>query len=197
MEITELNTNPLVEFQTWFDLAKQTSLPHPNAMTLATATKSGKPSARVVLLKGIEEEGLVFYTNYESRKGRELEENPQAALVFHWDLLRRQVRFEGTIERVSPETSNAYFQTRPRESRLAAWASEQSAALSHRSVLEERVGKLREEYANQTIPLPPFWGGYRLVPQQVEFWAEAPNRLHDRFCYTKQAQHWNIVRLSP
>ena len=197
MELSDMHADPLVEFQKWFELAQKTALPHPNAMTLATATKSGTPSARIVLLKDIEDEGLVFFTNYESRKGRELEQNPQAALVFHWDLLRRQVRFEGKMGRISSEASKAYFQTRPRESQLAAWASAQSETLANRNILQARVSELREHYADQPIPLPPFWGGYRLVPQRIEFWAEAPNRLHDRFCYTKQATQWKAVRLSP
>ncbi len=197
MEITDLHLDPMIEFEKWFNLAKETDLPHPNSMVLATSTKQGKPSARTVLLKELDKTGFVFYTNYESRKGEELEKNPFAALVFHWDILRRQIRIEGTTERISQKTSEVYFQSRPRESRLAAWASEQSSVISGRNALERRMVELSEKYTDQEIPLPPFWGGYRVVPQQIEFWIEAPNRLHDRFCYTKQLLNWSIKRFAP
>ena len=198
MEITDLHANPVVEFEKWFHLAEETDLPHPNSMTLATTTKEGKPSARVILLKEFDEEGFVFYTNYQSRKGEELQKYPFAVLVFHWDVLSRQIRIEGKVERVSQKMSDAYFQSRPRESCLAAWASDQSQVIADRSVLEERVATLKKKYANRDIPLPPFWGGYRLIPEAFEFWIEAPNRLHDRFWYTKQPPPaWTIKRLAP
>ncbi|MBF0279263.1 MAG: pyridoxamine 5'-phosphate oxidase [SAR324 cluster bacterium] len=198
MEITDLHRDPIAEFEKWFALAKKTDLPHPNSMALATASKDGKPSVRVVLLKEVDESGFVFYTNFESRKGDDLEKNPFAALGFHWDVLRRQIRIEGSVERVSDLTSETYFQSRPRESCLAAWASEQSKEIPDRMVLEKRFDELRKKFENQKIPLPPFWGGYRVIPEQIEFWIEAPNRMHDRFCYQKQNESiWSIKRLAP
>ena len=198
MEISDLNPDPILEFEKWFKLAEETDLPHPNAMTLATTTSDGKPSSRVVLLKTVDARGFVFYTNFESRKGRELAQNPCAALVFHWDILRRQIRIEGNVERTVGEQSKTYFQSRPRDSQLAAWISEQSAVIENRAVLEEKMAKLEEKYTNQAIPVPPFWGGYRVIPDEIEFWLEAPRRLHDRFRYRKpDLSRWSIQRLSP
>ncbi len=166
-------------------------------MTLATATKEGKPSARLVFYKGITNKGFLFYTNYESRKGRELLENPMAALVFYWPSLHYQVRIEGNIEKVSQEESNRYFQTRSRESQLGAWASNQSEIIAGREVLEERIARLQHKYEGKEIPCPPFWGGFCLVPETFEFWIGRTNRLEDRFCYVRGSNDWEIVRLSP
>ena len=198
MEISDLNTDPILEFEKWMKLAKETKLPHPNAMTLATSTNDGKPSARIVLLKNIDARGFVFYTNYESRKGRELSQNPHAALVFHWDVLRRQIRIEGKVERIVGEQSESYFHSRPRDSQLAAWISEQSVVIDNKSILEDKMAQWEEKYSHRSIPVPPFWGGYRVIPHQIEFWIEAPRRLHNRFCYRKQNfSQWTIQQLAP
>jgi pyridoxamine 5'-phosphate oxidase len=169
-----------------------------NAATLATADKTGRPSARIVLLKGIDERGFVFFTNYDSRKGRELEDNPRATLVFYWSDQERQVCVAGEVSKVPREESEAYFKTRPRGSRLAAWASRQSEVIADRAALEARWQSLQKQYPGEDIPLPPAWGGYVLSPQRIEFWQGRPNRLHDRFCYLKQPDNtWRIDRLSP
>jgi pyridoxamine 5'-phosphate oxidase len=169
-----------------------------NAATLATADKQGRPSARVVLLKGVDERGFVFYTNYDSRKGRELAENPQAALVFYWADLERQVCIAGEVTRLSPAESEAYFKTRPKGSRLAAWASRQSEVIASRAVLEHLWKELQAKYPGEEVPLPPYWGGYVLSPARIEFWQGRSNRLHDRFRYTKQTDGaWRVERLSP
>lgn len=191
-------TDPFTQFRAWFDAALQANLPEPNAMTLATATPDGVPSARVVLLKGVDERGFVFFTNYESRKGNELAANPHAALVFYWPELERQVRIEGDVERVSAEESDAYFQSRPFGSRIGAWASAQSRPIEGRAWLEQRVAELEARYADGDIPRPPYWGGYRVIPRAVEFWQGRPSRLHDRLRYTRQDDgSWRIERLSP
>jgi pyridoxamine 5'-phosphate oxidase len=189
--------DPIQQFQHWFDQAVTAQLPEPNAMTLATATAAGVPSARIVLLKGVDERGFVFYTNYESRKGRELSENPQAALVFLWQALERQVRIEGRVEQVSDEEADAYFHSRPLESRLGAWASNQSQVIPNREVLEQRFQELQEKYQNQEVPRPPYWGGYRVIPHWLEFWQGRPSRLHDRLCYRLEGNQWIIERLAP
>ncbi|HEV2092491.1 MAG TPA: pyridoxamine 5'-phosphate oxidase, partial [Rubrobacter sp.] len=157
----------------------------------------GRPSARVVLLKGFDGRGFVFYTNYEGRKGRELEENPRAALLFYWGELERQVRVEGSVSRTSEEESDAYYASRPRGSRLGAWASEQSRAVEGREVLEDRIGDLEAEYEGREVPRPPFWGGYRVEPEVVEFWQGRENRLHDRIAYRREDGGWKIERLQP
>jgi pyridoxamine 5'-phosphate oxidase len=168
------------------------------AMTLATTDKQGQPSARVVLLKGVDERGCIFYTNYESRKGQELAENPNAALVFYWSDQERQVNIAGEISKLPAAESDAYFHSRPRGSRLAAWASKQSAVIRDRAELEERWVQMERQYADKDVPRPPFWGGYVLRPSRVEFWQGRANRLHDRFCYTRQGESdWIIERLSP
>lgn len=167
-------------------------------MTLATATADGKPSARMVLMRGFDQRGFVFYTNYDSRKGVELADNPQAALVFHWPPLQRQVRIEGRVERVSQAESEAYFHSRPAGSQLSAWSSQQSQAIESRAQLEAQLQAVTERFVGQTIPLPPFWGGFRVVPHAFEFWQSGPFRLHDRFRYTHRAAgNWLIERLSP
>jgi len=195
---SDLDSNPFRQFDKWFQQALAAGLPEPNAMTLATATLDGKPSARVVLLKGFDEQGFVFFTNYESQKGRELAANPQAALVCYWTELERQVRIVGQVSRVSAEESEAYFQSRPLGSQLGAWASQQSEVVGGRKILEDRLERLTQEYQTKLVPLPPYWGGYRVAPETIEFWQGRPNRLHDRLRYTLQSgNQWLIERLSP
>jgi pyridoxamine 5'-phosphate oxidase len=193
-----LDPDPIRQFALWFDEATKSAVPEPNAMTLATCTSDGRPSARIVLLRGVDERGFAFFTNYESRKARELDSNPWAALVFFWHDLERQVRVEGRVERVSAEDSDVYFHSRPESSRIGAWASPQSEVIPSREALEERFGDLENRFADGAISRPPNWGGYRLVPDTVEFWQGRPSRLHDRLRYTRR-QHgdWLIERLAP
>ncbi len=166
-------------------------------MTVATATSDGAPSARMMLLKGVDPRGFVFFTNYQSRKSGELLSNPRAALVFHWAVLQRQVRVEGTVEKLPQDESEAYFRTRPRGSRIGAWASKQSAELSRRAELDQRFRECEARFAGQDVPLPPFWGGFRLTPLLIEFWQGRLNRLHDRVRYTREGSSWNVARLYP
>jgi pyridoxamine 5'-phosphate oxidase len=194
---TDVDPDPLKQFQRWFDQAVTAQLPEPNAMTLATATKAGIPSARIVLLKAVDSSGFTFFTNYESAKGQELAENPHAALVFLWTDLERQVRITGTVEPTSTVESDQYFDSRPPGSRLGAWASDQSQVISHRAVLETRLAELEVEYGDQIVPRPPHWGGYRVKPTTIEFWQGRSNRLHDRLRYRFQNNCWVIERLSP
>lgn len=191
--------DPFAQFQAWFAEVLETDRHDPTAMTLATADRDGRPSARIVLLKGYDERGFVFYTNYGSRKGRELEENPRAALVFYWPDFDRQVRVEGTVERASREESEEYFRSRPRGSRLGAWASAQSAVIAGREELERRLREVEEQFpAGGDVPVPDFWGGYRVRPGVIEFWQGRPSRLHDRLRYTRLPEGgWKIERLSP
>ena len=193
----DVDLNPFVQFQQWFEQAVKAELPEPNAMALATATPDGRPSVRMVLLKGFDERGFVFYTNYEGRKSVELAANPQAAVLFFWVELERQVRIEGTVEKTSKQESDEYFKTRPLESRLSAWASRQSSIIPSRSFLEQKMSDLEHRYANREIPLPPFWGGFRIQPQVFEFWQGRENRLHDRVRYMLQGGVWHIERVSP
>jgi pyridoxamine 5'-phosphate oxidase len=191
------DADPVEQFRRWFEEALAADLHEPNAMTLATATPGGRPSARIVLLKGFDERGFVFYTNYEGRKARELEDNPCCALVFYWGELERQVRVEGRASRIPNEESDAYFDTRPRGSRLGAWVSEQSRTIESREALEDRLRELEERYGGAEIPRPPFWGGYRVEPDSVEFWQGRENRLHDRLIYRRSERGWKIERLQP
>jgi len=188
--------DPIRQFESWFQDALRAQLPLPNAMTLATADSAGAPSARVVLLKGVESGGFVFYTNYFSRKGRELEQRPAACMVFLWSELERQVRIEGAVARVGAEESDAYYASRPLGARLSAWASAQSETVKDRLTLEKSMNEVRERYAEQP-PRPPHWGGYRLIPQAIEFWQGRADRLHDRLLYRRQGKSWTLERLAP
>lgn len=193
----DVASDPIVQFHKWFDEAVQAQIPLVNAMTLATAAPGGHPSARIVLLKGADERGFVFYTDYESRKGRELGANPHAALLFHWTELEREVRIEGRVELTSAEESDAYYQSRPLGSRHAVHASMQSAVVPDRQFLEARFAAAVREHGDEP-PRPARWGGYRVIPDAVEFWQGRSNRLHDRVLYTRGAHgQWRIERLSP
>jgi pyridoxamine 5'-phosphate oxidase len=192
-----MTDDPLERFQDWFREAEQAGIEVPEVMTLATADAVGTPSARMLLLKSADEDGFVFYSGYASRKGGELDENPRAALVFYWRPLGKQIRVEGSVERVSEAESAAYFATRPRGSQLAAWASQQSRPLASREELERRYVELEREYEGREVPLPPHWGGYRLRPDAIEFWEHRENRLHDRLRYTRAREGWRPERLAP
>lgn len=191
--------SPIDQFRRWYDEAVAAEIPMPDAMTLATSTARGRPSARLVLLRGCDERGFVFFTNYDSRKAGELESNPYAALVFHWPLLERQVRVEGRVERTTEEESDEYFATRPRGSQLGAWASPQSRPLAGREELEQCMEKAVSQFGSdrERVPRPPFWGGFRIVPDLIEFWQGQPNRLHDRLCYQRFQAEWVLKRLAP
>lgn len=194
----EVDADPIRQFQAWFAQALSSQVPEANAMTLATATPDGLPSARIVLLKAFNESGFTFYTNYEGRKGRELSANPRAALLFFWAQLHRQVRIEGTVERVGDAESDEYFRVRPLGSRLGAWASHQSEVIANREVLEARVRELTRRFADGEVPRPPNWGGYRVYPLAIEFWQGRADRLHDRLRYRRlSTDGWRIERLSP
>jgi pyridoxamine 5'-phosphate oxidase len=189
--------DPFEQFRVWFDEAVASGIREPNAMVLGTAEAGGRVSCRTVLLKGFDVRGFVFYTNHGSRKGRQLAANPRAALLFPWVDLERQVEIEGAVERVSAEESEEYFRSRPRGSRLGAWVSEQSAEIESREVLLRRLAELEAEFGEGEIPKPDFWGGYRLVPDSMEFWQGGHDRLHDRFLYRREGDGWRRVRLSP
>ena len=193
---TDVPGNPLPLFKLWFDQAVRAECPEPNSMTLATADKAGNPSARIVLLKGADEAGFSFFTNYESQKGKELAVRPQAALLFHWHELERQIRIQGVVERVSAAESDEYFHSRPSASRIGAWASPQSLAIPNREFLEEAEKQFKAEFGDKP-PRPEHWGGYRLRPTEMEFWQGRPSRLHDRIHYKLDGSTWQINRLAP
>ena len=198
LQEADANPDPIDMFGEWLQVAVASGLREPNAMTLATSTPAGRPSARVVLLKSYDSQGFVFYTNYASRKGRELADNPQAALVFWWGDLERQVRIEGPVSKVSAAESDAYYTSRPLGARLGAWVSAQSSVIAGRKLLEERLAEVTAHYADQDPQRPPFWGGYRLAPQAIEFWQGGVHRLHDRLLYTRlDPGTWRLERLSP
>ena len=190
-------SDPIELFTRWFDEAVAAAIPEPNAMTLATVDAAGRPTARIVLMKGVDARGVVFHTNYDSRKGRDLAANPRAALLFFWVGLERQVRIDGTAERVSAEDSDAYFAARPRGSQISAWASPQSARVADRAWLEARVAEFEARFASGAVPRPPNWGGMRVVPDRFEFWQGRTSRLHDRLVWSRQGDRWTIERLAP
>jgi pyridoxamine 5'-phosphate oxidase len=195
---SDARRDPFEQFHVWMDEAVASGMPIPDAMTLATATTAGAPSARQVLLRGLDRRGFVFFTNYQSRKSKELQANPNAALLFYWPALERQVRIEGSVERVTAQESDAYFRTRPRGSRLSAWASPQSEVIANRELLERRMEQLQKRYPTDVVPRPPYWGGYRVRPTSIEFWQGGEDRLHDRLRYTlKPDGSWHIERLAP
>lgn len=193
----EVDPNPVDQFAVWFQQALDAEVRDANAMTLSTVSPEGKPSSRIVLLKGFDETGFQFFTNYESRKGMELAQNSHAALCFFWPVLERQVRIEGKAEKLSRKASEQYFRQRPRQSQLGAWASHQSRPVETREEFEDRFEKLERQFAGKEIPIPGFWGGYLLRPEKIEFWQGREGRLHDRLLYSREAGRWEISRLSP
>jgi pyridoxamine 5'-phosphate oxidase len=193
----DVDASPIVQFEKWFKEAVDTHVNEPNAMTVSTATKDGKPSARILLLRNFNENGFVFYTNYTSRKGVEIGLNPYCALLFFWPELERQVRIEGILQKQTANESDLYFNTRPRGSKLGAWTSEQSKVIESREVLEKEYQKLSENFPGENIPRPANWGGFILKPLSIEFWQGRPSRLHDRILYTQESNNWKIERLAP
>lgn len=197
LDTADVLADPIAQFRLWFNAALQANVPEPNAMYVSTVTEEGRPDGRIVLLKDILDTGFVFYTNYESRKGKELTSHPFAAITFFYQELERQVRIEGRVEKVSPEQSDDYFNSRPRGSQLGAWVSNQSSVIENRDVLETRQRELEARFADQPIPRPPHWGGYQVIPDAIEFWQGRPSRLHDRIRYRKENDNWIIERLAP
>lgn len=197
LDASQLDPDPIRQFRAWFQPRRDSGVPEDAAMTLATVTPEGRPAARTVLLKDASDQGFVFYTNYGSAKGRQLAATPRAALVFYWPEVHRQVIVSGSVARVSERESDAYFATRPRGSQLGAWASRQSEPLESREALERRVAELDRQYQGREVPRPPFWGGFRLAPETLEFWQGRTDRLHDRFRYRLEGGSWVVERLSP
>ncbi len=195
----DIDHDPFQQFTIWYDEAVAADLPEPESMTLSTATRDGRPSARIVLLRGYDETGFCFFTNYSSQKGQELASNPYAALTFHWVELERQVRIAGRVEKLTAEESDAYFQSRPSQSRIGAWSSPQSNVIPNREILEQFFDKYQKQYSDETaIPRPEHWGGYRVIPERIEFWQGRPNRLHDRLQFSRMDQEsWTLKRLAP
>lgn len=197
LDLSDLNSNPFLQFHAWFEEARQVQSLELNAMVVATASREGRPSCRTLLLKQIDDKGFIFFTNYDSRKGRELAQNPFACATFYWAEIERQVILDGKIEKLSRQESETYFASRPRESQLGAWASHQDQILNSRKELEEAYHHFEKVFENQVVPMPPYWGGYRLLPERFEFWQGRMNRLHDRFRYLLKGNEWQIDRLAP
>ena len=198
LDVADLDADPIQQFTKWYNEVQAAEITEYYAMTLATCTNEGRPAARIVYLRGFDERGFAFYTNYNSRKGEELAQNPQAALCFYWKEVERQVRIEGMVEKVSEEESDAYFSGRPMNNKLGAWASSQSGPLESAQALEVRVEEFRRKFAGGDIPRPAHWGGYRMIPDRIEFWQGRPSRLHDRFVYTFDEQgNWKAQRINP
>jgi len=193
----DLKANPIQQFGDWFKTATEVGVHEPNAMTFATAGATGTPLQRTVLLKGFDENGFVFFSNYESRKAADMRANPQVCLLFPWLTLERQVIIQGRVEKATIEESTAYFHSRPLDSQIGAWVSNQSEVIASREALNAKLNEIRERFADGKIPLPPFWGGYRVIPNTIEFWQGGPARLHDRFLYSRKPDGWKIERLSP
>ena len=199
LDLSDLDRDPIVQWHGWYDQAASAGVAEPNAMTVSTLDKDMAPDSRVVLARGVDHRGFIFYTNYDSAKSQQLIENPVASAVFAWLDLHRQVRVRGSVQRVADQESDEYFASRPRESQIGAWASPQSQVISDRNFLEQRFAEFRAKFNDQSVPRPPYWGGWLLVPSAIEFWQGRPSRLHDRFVYTskKSAQQWQIQRLAP
>jgi pyridoxamine 5'-phosphate oxidase len=198
LDVDTVNQNPIIQFEKWFTEAIDAKIPEPNAMNLATISQTGRPTSRIVLLKGIQNSQFIFYTNHQSQKGKELEARPECALTFFWPELERQIRIEGIAERVDAKSADKYFQSRPRASQIAAWASPQSSVIKDRKILEERVKEIEKRFEGKSVlPRPNQWGGYAITPFEIEFWQGRPSRLHDRICFTQVEGQWQIHRLAP
>ena len=197
LDLADVLPDPIAQFRQWFDAAVQAGIPEPNAMHLGTVAENGRPSGRIVLIKDVDERGFVFYTNYESQKGQALIARPVASLTFFYPELERQIRIEGVVEKISAEESDIYFNSRPRGSQIGAWVSQQSTVIASRAVLEDRQRDLETRFADQPVPRPPYWGGFRVIPDLIEFWQGRPSRLHDRIRYRLTGSSWVLDRVSP